>query len=235
MDNYRFYIQHRHNYDSFVSKLNVSSGQSTYVSLDRYVPNISKYPLSFTSLDSVADFIHNQFTMEYGDYPRPQIDWNVLQDFQNMKIVRSYGRELNPSNMCDIENQYQYSPEQMLRKAAWNYNAFRIFTPAITEEYESKTNLKERFLGSNPNFINEYYMDLRPIDYVHRAEIISDIDSLGILYWNNAHVLTIPKLEDLNLIRLAVSSIKSVSIFHSQELLDMESRMSHSNPIQLNT
>ena len=234
MEKYRYYIQHKYRQDSYLSKFSVKYGSCNWISLGNYTPNVSNYPKNYASIESMDDDITNSFMYEYCDSPVSFVDFSVMTEFQSMKIVRCMDNVPHPSKMYDIENQYMISPEIMIRRAAWKFNAFRTFTPAIAEMYEHRTKMKERYLGSDSYYREEYYIDLRP--YIKdKYELFSKISDLGIIvYPASDSVLIIDKDENLNLCKLTIEGFHKLPIYHTREFLSLEGSMAHSNPIPLN-
>jgi hypothetical protein len=205
------------------------------VNVNHYEPNTNVWPISFRSLTSAQDCIFNvlldHIKSGYGD-----ISTHVINELQSLKFVKSAFGEFNTNTYFnEMDNNYQHNPEQYLRKSVFKYLSYRLFYPGIALTYENLTDLDNRQLATNQYYRDEYYIDLKSNSIINPYEVTRVAANLGITYqYDGSCVMTVQKVEDLNLLRLSSYEVQHAKTHHSKELFDLECNIAHQFPIKLN-
>lgn len=236
----RFYIQSRHDQTKFLKKLSFTNTYPSisYVHSYNYRPNISEFPLNFSSVDSVKDYVETTLFENLQNNYVSEINYTLLNELQNLRIVNlpSFNNFSN-QYVPDCENNNLNNLEQFVRKTALKWISYKIFGMNIANHYFDQSSLNTRQIGSNSLVPNNYLIEVDnhqiPNNFYNTSQNLSN---LGVNYYldHQNSIITFEDLDNLNLARICLQNTYQWKITKSAELYNLECRVSYSNPIVLN-
>lgn len=236
----RFYIQSKFETAKFLRKFSFLQHEPiNFVYSSTYQPNISEFPISFTSVDSIKDHVEIKMFDQLQNNHISEISYTFLNDIRNLKIVHL--ESFNGSASCyaaDCENSIINNMEQYVRKSAFKWLSYKIFGTKITDHYFLQSKMDDRTLTQIPAF-NNYLVEL-PEDIHHSAQnnfyqYSQNLTNLGINFSTDYQnqLFVFQDLDNLNLARIAIENAHKWRITKSEELYNLECRISYSTPIPL--
>lgn len=241
-DTERYYIQSKFEPSKFLKKLSFSTFTPlAYTHCYAYIPNISDYPLSFTSVNSIQDCILNTLFTEAGSTVNTvyEINYNVIQEASNLKIVKlpKYNSFSANAYLQECENTQLNNILEYIKKAAFNWISYKIFNSRIANYYSTNTNISSRVLGAYNNNVNQFIVDVDPEGTDVRVfnSVNDSLSKLGVTYYAdvNERLITFDDLDSLNFARISAENAKSWKITRFEEFYSLEKQIAYSQTINL--
>lgn len=236
-NNARYYIQSKYENNKFLRKLDFAN-QFSYTDSYTYAPNISDFPLNFSSLDSLQDFVSNTIFQQASCGNIQQIDSNAIQNYQNLKIVQLDKFESLQNFQClpevpnyDVNNLLEY-----VKKASFKVLLSRRYNPRISNYYLYKSNFNDRKMGYCNYSYNEFIIDINSDCYTYGYyPMKTRLSELGVPFNSNDQekIITLFNQEDLNFVKISMHESSAWRILPEQELTNLEQTVSYQIPIPL--